>query len=144
MNAGADTDLKATLAKLLGAMPFAPALGVELLSASEGAVVLEAPLSPAFEAPKGSFAASSVGALGDMAAMLSIASALPAGNMMSTMDFTIKMLGTSNGTRLRAVGQAKQLGKTTCVGAAEISVQRDGEWTPCGTLLATGRRISFG
>lgn len=138
-----DADLKALLSSLLGAMPFAPALGVEIVSATKGSVILEVPLSPALEAPPGSFAASSVGVLGDMAAMLAVTSAMPAGNAMSTLDFTIKMLGKSVGTRLRAIGEAKQIGKTTCVGASEIMVKQNGDWVACGTLLATGRRISF-
>ena len=139
-----DGDLKHLLSKLLGAMPFAPALGVEIVSATQGSVTLEVPLSPVLEAPKGSFAASSVGAIGDMAAILSVTSALPAGNAMSTLDFTIKMLGTAQGSRLRATGQARQIGKTTCVGAAEVFINQDDDWVACGTLLATGRRISLG
>jgi uncharacterized protein (TIGR00369 family) len=139
-----DQALATHLSMLLGAMPFAPALGVEIVAATQGSVTLEAPLTPAFEAPPGAFAASSVGALGDMAAMLSVTSTLPMGNAMSTMDFTVKMLGAARGSRLRAIGQAKQIGKTTCVGAADIFIAQGDEWVACGTLLATGRRISFG
>lgn len=138
------TDLVELLSYYQGIMPFASALGVELVSAEQGCVTLEAPLIPAMEGPKGFFAASSVGALGDMAAMLSVTSMLPEGHGMSTMDFTVKMLGTANCTRLRAVGQAKQVGKTTCVGAAEIFIRQGDNWTPCGTLLATGRRMTLG
>ena len=138
-----DPALKALMTQYLGAMPFASALGVEVVGASQGSVTLEAPLTPPFEAPPGAFAASSVGALGDMAAMLSVTSALPVGSAMSTMDFTIKMLGQARGSRLRAIDQAKQTGKTTCVGASEIFVQIDSDWVLCGTLLATGRRLSL-
>jgi uncharacterized protein (TIGR00369 family) len=138
-----DPNLKALLKTMLGAMPFVSALGVEIVSATNGSVILEVPLSPVLEAPTGSFAASSVGVLGDMAAMLAVTSAMPIGNAMSTLDFTIKMLGKSVGTHLRAIGQAKQIGKTTCVGASEILVKQNNNWIACGTLLATGRRISF-
>ncbi|WP_299415534.1 PaaI family thioesterase [uncultured Sulfitobacter sp.] len=144
MSTSHDPALAEMLSAMLSAMPFAPALGVEVVSAAHGTVTLEAPLTPAFEAPPGQFAASSVRALGDMAAMMSVTSALPAGNAMSTMDFTVKMLGTARGTRLRAVGHCRQTGKTTCVGSADIYIQVEGEWTPCGTLLATGRRMSLG
>lgn len=143
MTGSSDPDLVKRLSSLLGGMPFAPALGVEVIRATPGSATLEVALSPALEAPPGSFAASSVGVLGDMAAILSVTSALPPDGVMSTMDFTIKMLGTARGSRLRAVGQAKQIGKTTCVGAAEISVLQGEEWHACGTLLATGRRLSF-
>jgi|GEM_PF-3199872 acyl-coenzyme A thioesterase PaaI-like protein len=138
-----DPKLTALMAGYLAAMPFAGALEVEVVSAVSGSVTLEAPLTAPFEAPPGAFAASSVGALGDMAAMLSVTSALPPDGVMSTMDFTIKMLGQARGARLRAVGQAKQIGKTTCVGAADIYIQQGAEWIPCGTLLATGRRLSL-
>ncbi len=144
MQAAHDPELAKVLSGALGALPFVPALGVEVVHASAGSVTLEAPLTPASEAPAGSFAASAVGTLGDMAAMVSVTSALPPGNAMITLDFTVKMLGRSQGSRLRAVGQAKQLGKTTCVGAAEIFVLKDETWTLCGTLLATGRRLAIG
>lgn len=129
---------------LLAPLPFVPALGVEVVAATAGSVTLEAPLTPAFEAPPGSFAASSVGALGDMAAMISVTSAMPVGYAMSTMDFTVKMLGMARGSRLRAIGQARQIGKTTCVGAADIFVLNGEDWTLCGTVLATGRRMEVG
>lgn len=138
-----DPALAKVLSTLLSGMPFAPALGVEVVAASKGSATLEVPLSPALEAPPGAFAASSVGVIGDMAAILSVTSALPLGDAMTTMDFTIKMLGTARGSKLRAIGTAKQIGKTTCVGAAEISVLHKDAWHPCGTLLATGRRLSF-
>ncbi|MBB3995020.1 acyl-coenzyme A thioesterase PaaI-like protein [Sulfitobacter undariae] len=139
-----DPKLVKRLTALMGMMPFGAALGVEVIAAADGTVTLEAPLTPPFEAPPGCFAASSVGALGDMAAMLSVTTKLPLTDAMSTMDFTIKMLGNSQGARLRAVGQAKQVGKNTCVGAADIFVQQNGEWIACGTLIATGRRTTLG
>lgn len=137
-NPEAATDVPAGLM----AMPFAKALGVEVVSIEPGSVTLEAPLSPAFEAPPGAFAASSIGALGDMAAITSITSTLPKGEAMSTMDFTVKMLGLSRGSRIRAVGRALQIGKTTCVGAADVYLVDGGSATLCGTVLATGRRLS--
>lgn len=139
-----DPELAKLVKGFLQPLPFVSALGVEVTSAAVGSITLEAPLSDAFEAPAGSFAASSVGALGEWAAMVSVTSALPRGNAMSTMDFTVKMLGLSRGTRLRAVGQARQLGKTTCVGAADIFVLNGDDWTLCGTVLATGRRLALG
>jgi len=53
----------------------------------------------------------------------------------------VKMLGLSQGARLRAVGQAKQVGKTTAVGSAEVFLVTDDGLIPCGTVLATGRVI---
>ena len=131
------------IATLLGAMPFFHALGVEIVSVAEGHVTLEAPLTPAFEAPPGAFAASSVGALGDMAAVTSMSSSLPKGNAISTMDFTVKMLGLSRGTRLRAEGRVLQTGKTTCVGAADVYVMTGEGAQLCGTVLATGRVLDL-
>lgn len=142
-NKFANPDAIRDVPAFLGAMPFAKALGVEVISVEPGSVTIEAPLTQAFEAPPGAFAASSVGALGDMAAMTSIASALPKGDAMSTMDFTVKMLGLSRGTRLRAVGRALQLGKVTCVASADVYVVKNGEATLCGTVLATGRRLTI-
>ncbi len=137
-------DAREDVPKSLATMPFAKALGVEVISVERGSVTLEAPLTPAFEAPPGRFAASSVGALGDMAAMTSIATELPKGSFVSTLDFTVKMLGLAKGTRLRAVGQARQVGKTTAVGAADVFLVNGEDITPCGTVLATGRVIRAG
>lgn len=144
MSEASDPELVKPLSALLAGMPFAPALGVQVVAATKGSATLEVSLSAALEAPPKCFAASSVGMLGDMAAILSVTSALPIGHAMSTMDFTIKMLGTARGDKLRAVGHARQIGKTTCVGAADISVFDGETWVECGTLLATGRRLSFG
>ncbi len=90
-------DAREDVPKSLASMPFAEALGVEVTSVERGLVTLEAPLTPAFEAPPGMFAASSVGALGDMAVMTSIATELPKGSFVSTLDFTVKMLGLAKG-----------------------------------------------
>ena len=138
-----DPDLVNVVTGLIGVLPFVHALKIEVVAATPGSITLEAPLTPPLEAPTGSFAASSVGTLGDIAAMSSCTSALPPGFAMSTMDFTVKMLGLARGPRLRAVGQARQLGKVTCVGAADIFVQEDDRWIACATLLATGRRLSL-
>ncbi len=137
-------DAREDVPKSLATMPFAAALGVEVISVERGSVTLEAPLTPAFEAPPGMFAASSVGALGDMAAMTSIATELPKGSFVTTLDFTVKMLGLAKGARLRAVGRAKQVGKTTAVGAADVFLVHGESVTPCGTVLATGRVIRAG
>lgn len=134
-------DAREDVPKSLAAMPFSKALGVEVISVERGSVTLEAPLTPAFEAPPGMFAASSVGALGDMAAMTSIATELPKGSFVTTLDFTVKMLGMAKGARIRAVGQAKQVGRTTAVGAADIFLVNGDDVTPCGAVLATGRVI---
>ncbi len=134
-------DAREDVPKSLASMPFAEALGVEVTLVERGLVTLEAPLTPAFEAPPGMFAASSVGALGDMAVMTSIATELPKGSFVSTLDFTVKMLGLAKGARLRAVGQARQVGKTTAVGTADVFLIDGDDVTPCGTVLATGRVI---
>lgn len=141
---GAESEEAARVARSLGLMPFSAALGVEVMAASAEGVTLEAPLSPAFEAPKGAFAASSLGVLGDMAAITAILVRLPEGDAMATLDFTVKLLGQTRGSRLRATGRALQVGRTTCVGAADIFVLDGAEWRPCGALLATGRRIDGG
>lgn len=125
----------------LSGMPFYAALGMEVVSVEDGRVTIEVPLSKALEAPPGFFAASSVGAIGDVAAMSSVCVALPEGEAMTTMDFTIKMLGLSRGRRLRAIGRPLQIGKTTCVGAADIYVIAEDKPVLCGSLLATGRRL---
>jgi acyl-coenzyme A thioesterase PaaI-like protein len=71
----------------------------------------------------------------------SLTAALPLGNAVSTMDFTVKMLGLSHGTHLRATGRVLQLGKSTCVGAADVFIVNNNEPIICGTVLATGRRL---
>lgn len=130
----------AEVARVLAAMPFAAAWGVEVIAAGRGRVTLEAPLIPAHEAPPGAFAASAVGSLGDMAAMTSLFTMLPRGWANATLDFTVKMLAPAVGPRLRAEGWVMQSGRTTGVGAAEVSVLGpDGAARTVGTVLATGR-----
>ena len=64
--------------------------------------------------------------------------------LREALDFTVKMLGVAKGARLRAVGQARQVGKTTAVGAADVYLVDGDDLTPCGAVLASGRVIRAG
>ena len=130
-------------AEFLQQLAFVQTFGVELISHAPGEAVVEMPYHDAFAAVPGTFPASIVGMLGDVAAVTACLSRLPEGWSVATLDYTIKMTGAARGERLRAVGSILQGGKTTSVGQAIISaIGPEGE-ASCGSLLATARNFEL-
>ena len=123
--------------------PFVNELGMEIVSCEPGEVVVEMPFDKRFSTPPASFPASIVGALGDVAAVSSCLSKLPAGWATATLDFTIKMTGPASGKSLVARGRTLQSGKTTSVGTADVFCSTDNGEVHCATVLATTRNFQI-
>jgi uncharacterized protein (TIGR00369 family) len=116
-------------------------LGIGVVSAEPGKVVVEMPFAERFSTSPNHFPASIVGALGDVAAVSSCVSWLPNGWAAATLDYTIKMTAPAQGEKLLAKGRVLQAGQTTCVGAADIFAISAGSEVLCGTVLATARNF---
>lgn len=128
---------------LLSLLPFVRELGISVVSAEPGAVVVEMPFAERFSTPPKLFPASMVGTLGDVAAVSSCSSRLPAGWAAATLDYTIKMTAPAQGEKLLARGRVLQAGRTISVAAADIfAVSSSGE-VLCGTVLATARNFKL-
>lgn len=124
---------------LLALLPFVRELGIGLVSAEPGRVIVEMPFAERFSTPPGHFPASMVGTLGDVAAVSSCTSRLPPGWASATLDYTVKMTAPAQGEKLVAKGRVLQSGRTTSVGAADVFAVSGGNEVLCGTVLATAR-----
>lgn len=125
----------------LALLPFVTELGISVVSAAPGEVIVEMPFVDRFSTPPKSFPASLVGTLGDVAAVASCISRLPKGWAAATLDYTVKTTGRAQGDRLRANGWVLQAGQTISVGASEIFVASGDREALCGVVLATTRNF---
>ena len=125
----------------LALLPFGSELGISVVSSIPGEVIVEMPFADRFSTPPKSFPASLVGTLGDVAAVASCISRLPAGWAAATLDYTIKMTGRAQGDRLRARGRVLQAGQTISVGASEIFTVSANREELCDAVLATTRNF---
>jgi acyl-coenzyme A thioesterase PaaI-like protein len=127
----------------LNSQPFARTYGVSVIDEKPGSVVVEAPYLEALSTPPDLFPTSSIGAIGDIAAISSCLSLLPKGWACATLDFTVKMTGQARGEKLVARGRVLQSGKSFSVGAADVYAVRNGVETLCGAILATSRNFQL-
>ena len=127
----------------LAMLPFVRELGITLVKASPGTVIVEMPFVERFSTPPNHFPASIVGVIGDVAAASSCISRLPKGWTGATLDFTVKMTGRAQGERLRAIGRVLQAGQTISVGASDIYAVSGDREVLCGVVLATTRNFEI-
>jgi uncharacterized protein (TIGR00369 family) len=128
---------------MLALLPFVRELGISIVSAEPGEVVVEMPFAERFSTPPKNFPASIVGTVGDVAAVSSCTSRLPDGWAAATLDYTIKMTAPAQGEKLLARGRVLQSGQTISVGAADIFALSGGSEVLCGTVLATARNFQL-
>jgi acyl-coenzyme A thioesterase PaaI-like protein len=125
----------------LALLPFVRELGINVVAAAPGAVIVEMPYAERFSTPPNHFPASFVGVLGDVAAASSCISRLPKGWAGATLDYIVKMTGRAQGERLLARGRVLQAGQTISVGAADVFAIFGGREVLCGAVLATTRNF---
>jgi len=131
------------LKSFLFALPFVRELAISVIELSPGTVTVELPFNERFSGPATYFPASTVGTVGDVAAVASCLSLLPHGWALATIDFTVKMTGVAQGEKLRAKGRVLQNGKTNSVGAADVFAISNGIEKQCGVVLATTRNFTI-
>ncbi|MAZ02577.1 MAG: aromatic catabolism protein [Sneathiella sp.] len=124
-------------------MPFVQSYGVAVLDETPGQIVIEAPFRTALSTPPDLFPASFIGAVGDIAAVSSCNSLLPAGWACATLDFTVKMTAQARGEKVIARGRVLQNGRNISVGAADVFVVKDGAEQLCGSVLASTRNFKL-
>lgn len=130
-------------ADFLGLLPFVQAFEVSLIDETPGAIVVEAPFIQAFSTPPDLFPASTVGAVGDIAAVSACLSLLPKGWATATLDFTVKMTGPARGEKLIARARVLQSGKTLSVGSADVFAVSGEQEILCGTVLSSCRNYQI-
>ncbi len=130
-------------ADFLGLLPFVQAFKVALIDETPGAIAVEAPYIQAFSTPPDLFPASTVGAIGDIAAVSACLSLLPKGWATATLDFTVKMTGPARGDKLVARSRVLQSGKSISVGSADVFAVAGGKAVLCGTVLSSCRNYKI-
>lgn len=134
--------------EFLAALPFITGLGIIFVGCDEKQrPVLEMPWTHGLSAAPGLFPASSLGALGDVAAVCACLKASPTPCAAATLDFTIKVTNPPQGEILRAIGRVLRAGKTLSTAQADLwAIPTSGEHKDpiqCGTLLASVRNYKI-
>jgi uncharacterized protein (TIGR00369 family) len=132
-----DPDFRQRIDAFLRSMPIVDHLGLRVLRLEPGRCDLELPYRRDFAAAEGVFMAGAIGTVGDIAAALAGATLLPSGWIMSTIDFTLKVMAPARGDALRAQGRTLRAGRTLTVNAADILVLDGGRARLCASLLMT-------
>ena len=100
----------------LALLPFVRELGINVVAAAPGAVIVEMPYAEQFSTPPNHFPASFVGVLGDVAAASSCISRLPKGWAGATLDYTVKMTGRAQGGEIAGAGACVASGANNICG----------------------------
>ena len=105
----------------LQGMPFVRTLGITTECARQGAAVLHLRLrEEASFAPDGGFPAATIGALIDVCAGAAVASRLPSGQVVATVDFSMKMLTPLPGPVATASARALRVGRSSAAASVEV------------------------
>jgi len=113
-------------------------LGVRLLWAREGEVMLAMPYSERVTQQQGGFHGGAMGALADIAGGYAGLTVAPEGMEVTTVEYKINFLAAFQGGELRASGKVLRAGKRIIVTTAEVvHVQPDGSTRPCAVMQQT-------
>lgn len=109
------------LAASFAAMGMMRTMGASLISAEEGRVVIEAPVTEAVSQQQGFGHAALTFALGDSAAGYAALTTMPEGSEVLTAEIKINLLAPARGPVLRAEGRVVRAGRRLVVVTAEVS-----------------------
>jgi acyl-coenzyme A thioesterase PaaI-like protein len=115
------------------------AWGAELAEISPGRVVISTPISPGMTTTgTGVVMAGLVATIADVAAGLSLVSALTPPRPVTTVEMKIAMLAPARGARLECIGAVEKAGKSIAVVTAEAwAISAEGARTKAAILSAT-------
>ena len=113
-------------------------LGVELLTATAGQVVLALPYSERVTQQQGGFHGGAMGALADIAAGYAGLTVAPEGMEVTTVEYKINFLAAFQSGRLEATGRVLRNGRRLIITAADVEhVDADGQRTLCAVMQQT-------
>jgi uncharacterized protein (TIGR00369 family) len=122
-------------------MPFAQLLGFDYTRIAPGETEIVLPYRDDLSFRPGFFAGAVVGSLADFAAVSATFTLVPAGWIVATVDYDVKVIAPPAGSRLIARGRVVKPGSTLLFGAADVFVEKDGRETLCAVCLATARAM---
>ena len=117
--------------------PIAKMLGLEFGRIAPGEAELSLPYREELTVGAGSFQAGIVGMLADMAAGSAAGTLLPAGHVLVTCDYTVKLVSPAAGERLIARGSVVRPGQSLTVSRAEVFAVKGTSERLCAVALAT-------
>lgn len=129
------------LEALVLAMPAARTLQLRFTRIEAGQVELALPYQDSLSFRPGQLQATPIFAAADFAAVSAAATLLPAGWVNATIDCTLKIVASADGTTLLARGQVLQAAKLLTVAQAQVYACRDGRQVLCAVMLATARNV---
>lgn len=112
-------------------------LGAELVAATEGKVVISAPILPGSKQQHGAAHAALTFAIGDSAAGYAALTMLPEGSEVMTAEMKINLLAPGIGGRLRATGSVIKPGRRLVIVTAEVHALKNGSETLIAILQGT-------
>jgi uncharacterized protein (TIGR00369 family) len=113
-------------------------LGVRLLSATEGQVVLALPYSDKATQQQGGFHGGAIGALADIAGGYAALTVAPEGMEVVTVEYKINFLNSLQGGEIHATGQVIKAGRRVIVTSAEVvHINSAGKTSPCAVMQQT-------
>jgi uncharacterized protein (TIGR00369 family) len=117
-------------------------LGAKLGAISSGTVSIEVPITETLTTyGTGVVLGGILAAIGDVAAGLSLISAMAEPRPVTTIDFTSHQISPAKGDRVVAIGKVEHLGKSVGIASAEVFAERGSERRLCCRLTATFRVI---
>lgn len=113
-------------------------LGVRLVSAEAGRVILMLPYSERVTQQQGGFHGGAMGALADIAGGYAALTVAPDDAEVTTVEYKINFLAAFNEGELEATGEVLRAGKRIIVTQAEVThVAPDGRRTVCAVMQQT-------
>lgn len=138
----ADGSREAEIRRWITGMPFVNTLGVTVEGARDGGAILRLELRSETSIAEGAgFPAATIGALIDLSAGAAVASLLPAGHVVSTLDFTIKMLAPLPGPIATATATAFRVSGGSAAARVEVTGGPLAEGEPRAVGLVSLRPI---
>ncbi len=117
---------------MIGSMPFAVALDLEVTGAAGGAAAVGLPRSRSVSWNDDSFQAAFVALVADLAAGAAAASVIDVDEFPLTTDIDIAVLAATRGDRLLADAHLLARAGSTLVMAATVRIEHDGSQLVCG------------
>lgn len=139
----ANPEFAAVVRQAVLSMPIAGLLGFDYTRIAAGETEIVLPYREALSFRPGFFAGAVVGALADFAAVSATYTLVPAGWLVATVDYDVKVVAPPQGERLIARGRVVKPGSTILFAAADVFVERDGRETLCAVCLATARAMEI-
>ena len=139
----ANPDFAALVRAAVTGMPFARLLGFDYTRIEPGETEIVLPYREELSFRPGFFAGAVVGSLADFAAVSATYTLVPAGWLVATVDYDVKVIAPPAGERLIARGRVVKPGSTLLFGAAEVFVEKGGGETLCAVCLATARAMEM-